>query len=65
MDGASLKQSQHRATRLIKLKAIVLILIAVVAIGILICAALGLVGLDRSNFRLDCPIAYRTWLGEI
>lgn len=55
MDGASWKRSEHRANRLIK--GIALILIVAVALGLLVCAALGLVG-------LPCPNTYRTWLGE-
>ena len=55
MDGASWKQSEHRAIR--PIKRIALALILVVAIGLLVCAMLGLVG-------LPCPYAYRTWLHE-
>jgi hypothetical protein len=50
------KLRAERANRLTEV--IVLILIATVAVGVLICATLALVG-------LDCPNAYRlTWLGE-
>jgi hypothetical protein len=53
MSGASWKQLEHLVNRLIKLKGIVLILIVAVAIGLIVCAALALVG-------LPCPNAYRT-----
>jgi hypothetical protein len=55
--GASRRQSEHRASRPVKLNGIALILIVGVAIGLLACAMLGLVG-------LPCPNAYRTWLHE-
>jgi hypothetical protein len=52
MDVASWKRSEHRL-----IKRIVLILIVAVAIGLLVYAALALVG-------LPCPNRYRTWLHE-
>jgi hypothetical protein len=57
MSGASSKQSEYRANRLITLKGIVLLLIVAVAIGLIVCAAMALVG-------LPCPNTYRTWLHE-
>jgi hypothetical protein len=62
--GASLEGTTQRiiqsklhehAIRL--LKEIALLLISAVAIGLLVCATLALVG-------LPCPNAYRTWLGD-
>jgi len=55
MVGASWKRSEHRANRLVK--GIVLTMLAAAAVGLLVFATLALVG-------LDCPNAYRTWLGE-
>jgi hypothetical protein len=47
MDAARWKQPEHRARRLIN--GIVLILLVTVAVGLLVCATMALVGLDCPN----------------
>jgi hypothetical protein len=47
MDAASWRRSEHRTNRLIKV--IVLIFLVAVAVGLLACATLALVGLDCPN----------------
>jgi hypothetical protein len=59
MDAASWMQSKHHARKRVNrlINGIVLVLIVAVAVGLLVCATLALVG-------LDCPNAYPHIVGR-
>jgi hypothetical protein len=59
MDAARWKQSEHHARKRVYrlINGIVLLLIVAVALGLLVCATLALVG-------LDCPNAYPHMVGR-